>query len=114
MKNDGVNLQERIFELYKQFRDLPFPRLGHDIGNFVLFDSQVAGGVDSYLHGKPVHEASLAPPDDDTYQDILALREKTELTEEERSFLGYYEVLEELQSAVRQAVNCEALTCEEV
>jgi hypothetical protein len=109
VKEVSILMSDHIRELYERFVDLPFPKVGYEIGNFPLFDGLVAGSASSYLQGAPVHPAGI---DNETRKDILSLRSKSQLSDDERYFLEYFNALEELRLAVQQELGIDDTTME--
>jgi hypothetical protein len=90
----------KVKPLYERFLALPWPALGGRIGHFVLYDSLMAGCADRAARGLPVDVSKIPAPDDETVAQVAVLRGKTDRSEDERAFLEYYGLLEEIRVAL--------------
>jgi|SRR2546426_6180359 len=90
-----------IKELYGRLLATPFPRLGGLVGEFLLYDSTLAGYASRLAEGATVDQvAARIEVDDETLQTVATLRAKKGRTEEEQEFLDYFDLLEEIRTAV--------------
>lgn len=94
-----------IKELFDRLGQAPFPVLAKRIGDFALYDSLLAGVSKRASRGERVQSSEIPVPDDDTARFVAALRQKSDITQEERAFLEYFELLEQIRVAlVRQSI----------
>jgi len=91
----------RFAELYKRYVATKFPSLGKSVGHFPLYDSIVAGYASRLAVGSPLDEGALElDSDPETRDTVASLRIKNGLTSEEREFLDYYSLLQEMRRAI--------------
>lgn len=90
-------------ELYERLRSLPFPALGKEVGDFPLYDALLAGCADRAFRGQRVDAAEVPMPDEETEKQVDLLRKKGRLSEEETTFLAYFDVLERLRLVLQSA-----------
>ncbi len=90
-----------IVDLYDLLRGLPFPALGKQMGDFPLYDTLLAGCADRVCRGGHVQPAEVPAPDEETVRQADLLRNRSYLTEEEKAFLEYFEVLDRLRRVLR-------------
>ena len=86
-----------FIDLYRRLRCLPFPTHGKMIGDFILYDSLIAGCADRISHGGHVLASEVPLPDDQTLREVARVRAKGLLNKEEQQFLEYFELLERLR-----------------
>ncbi|MDQ5826297.1 MAG: hypothetical protein M3441_19050 [Chloroflexota bacterium] len=89
---------------YEYFYNLPFPEMAGMVGDFLLYDGLLAGIVDSYIHGVPVVLDDIPTPDEGTIEAVSALRQKPFRTQEEQSFLQYFDALGALRASLEEAL----------
>jgi hypothetical protein len=89
-----------VGELYAQARRKRFPALGKRVGDFAFYDSLLAGCADRAANGEALDPNEVPIPDDETVRHVEFLREKAGLTNEETEFLEYFDLLEEIRSAI--------------
>lgn len=92
---------ESVKTLYERLRALPWPALAGSIGDFPLYESLIAGCADRAANGHDVDAATLPRPDAETLTAVAALRAKPTLTAAERAFLEYFELVEQISSALK-------------
>jgi hypothetical protein len=93
-----------VKDLYRRLEATPFPRMGGIVGDFLLYDSILAGYASRLAKGAPVDEvAADLEADHGTLQTVAALRAKKGRTEEEQEFLDYFDLLEEIRTVVLAA-----------
>jgi hypothetical protein len=95
---------DRIRDQYEHLYHMPFPNLGKVVGDFPMYEMLLTGVANSYIAGRTLALDDLPAPDDGTFEAVLELRQKQSLTDEEQSFLEYFEVLETLQALLEQAL----------
>lgn len=78
----------------------PFPKLGKEIGDFALYDSFIAGLASSALKGVAIEVAQLSPADEETLSAVERIRAKDTLSPDEKAFLSYFDLLEEIRVAL--------------
>jgi hypothetical protein len=78
----------------------PWPALVPNIGHCALYESLLAGCADRMARGEPVDVDKIPGPDVETVRHVTELRAKATLTSDERAFLEYYEVLEQIRAAL--------------
>lgn len=83
--------------LYERLRATPFPALGKQIGDFVLYDSLLAGCADRASRGESIPRADIPVPDDETLRRVGELRLKHELATDEAELLHYFELQERIR-----------------
>jgi hypothetical protein len=89
-----------VKELYERLRTLPWPALVRDVGHCALYESLLAGCADRMARGIPVDVDKIPEPDEETARFVAALRAKSTLTHDERAFLDYFELLEQIHAAL--------------
>ncbi len=89
-----------IQQLFDSLRRRPFPSLGRVVGNFGLYDALLAGTASSYLAGLPLTPETVPEPDPETQGTLNMLANKAALNAEEREFLEYAELLEQLRQEI--------------
>lgn len=94
---------ETVDDLWHRLVATPIPRLAKALDGFDLWDSRVASYAHRLVDGLPLDEGALQlSPDDQTMELVLKLRSKVDVTDDEREFLSYYELLAEIQARVRE------------
>jgi hypothetical protein len=91
-----------IQELFDRLRRAPFPRLGKRVGDFPLYDSLLAGCTERASRGELVPPSEIPVPDDETLKCVAELRQKSDTSPEERAFLEYFDLLEEIRVALHR------------
>jgi hypothetical protein len=86
--------------LYERFRALPFPALGRSIGDFPLYEALLAGCASRIANGYLLDISTVPSPDEETRKAVVELRAKTSLSPDERAFLEYFDVMEEIRLAL--------------
>jgi hypothetical protein len=86
--------------LYADLRALPWPRLAARVGDFALYESLLAGCADRVADGQLIASESIPVPDDETLAFVKALRLKPARSRDEADFLAYFEITEEIRSAL--------------
>lgn len=94
-------MSSMLRELYERLRATPFPALGKRVGDFVLYDSLLAGCADRVARGERVAVVEIPIPDDETMSFVNELRRKQSLGREEHDFLSYFDLLEQIRSALQ-------------
>lgn len=84
-------------ELHTTFRRLRFPRLGKVVGGFPLYDSLCAGLFERIAGGERIAREELPVPDEDVIRFVSEIREKRDLSNEEREFLEYCDLIDKLK-----------------
>src|SRR5438128_11496612 len=93
-----------VKDLYRRLLATSFPRLGGLVGNFLLYDSALAGLASSVAKGVSIDEvAAHVEADRETLQALARIRSSKDRTKDEQEFLDYFELLEEIRSAVLAA-----------
>jgi hypothetical protein len=92
-----------VTQLYGRLRTLPWPALGKNVGDFALYDTLLAGCADRVARGEPLDVPKVPVPDQGTLSQVKLLRKKAELTQAERAFLEYFDLLEEIRYALDAA-----------
>ena len=90
-----------VKQLYERLRALPWPVLARSVGDFALYETLLTGCADRFARGGLVDTSKIPAPDEETIARVNLLRKKNALTQEERAFLEYFELLEEIRSALR-------------
>lgn len=96
---------DNIKQLYERLRETPFPEYGKLVGDFVLYDSLLAGCADRFYRGESVCTSEVPVPDEETMFCIRQLQNKKELNKEEFNFLQYFVLLEDIQQALTDVKN---------
>ena len=86
--------------LYERLRKLPWPKLAGHSGDFPLYEALLAGCADRIANGCLLDLSMVPEPDDGTLQAVAKLRAKPSLTDDEREFLEYFALLEEIRVAL--------------
>lgn len=89
-----------VKQLYERLCALPAPALGRRIDDFALYESLLAGCAHRMAQGQLLDLSTVPGPDEGTLKVVARLRAKTELSADERAFLEYFELLEEIRSAI--------------
>lgn len=91
---------KNIKQLYDRLRALPVPVLGRSIDDFALYEALLAGCADRVARGRPLDLSALPQPDEGTLKAVAELRSRTSLSADERDFLEYFDLLEEIRGAL--------------
>lgn len=91
---------ERLSELYAAHCSRAFPKIGAEIGSFVVYDADIAGLASRAAKGEAISAASLPEPDRETTDFFRRLRGGANLSEEETEFLNYCVQLEHLRETI--------------
>jgi hypothetical protein len=97
-------MDKDIHALFAHLRNTPFPSLGRAVGDFVLYESLLAGTVCTFLAGGQIDPEAVPVPDEETEARLNALAMKSTLDRNETDLLKYAQLLNELREAVVQAV----------
>jgi hypothetical protein len=89
--------------LYARLRALPFPVPGKSIGGFALYDALLGGFADRAARGHLINITEVPVPDEEPLSHVSMLRKKGSQSQDEIAFLGYFDVLEEIRSALTRA-----------
>jgi hypothetical protein len=65
-----------------------------------LYESFLAGCANRMARGAPVDVDKIPEPDAGTLEYVVALRKKVMRTQDEQEFLDYFDLLEEIRSAL--------------
>jgi hypothetical protein len=87
-------------QLYERLDALPVPALGRHIDDFALYEALLAGCAFRVAHGYPLDVSTVPSPDEGTLRAVAELRAKTSLSADERAFLEYFDLMEELRIAL--------------
>jgi hypothetical protein len=90
----------RIKPLYERFRALPFPALGRRIGDFPLYEALLAGCASRIANGYLLDLSTVPSPDEGTLNAVAELRTKASPSADERAFLEYFDLMEEMRIAL--------------
>jgi len=90
-------------QLYEHLRNLPPPELGKHVKDFALYEALLVGFADRVVSGEVVDLSQLPVPDEETVKQIDVLRQKDQRTSEEKDFLEYFGVLEEMRSKLARS-----------
>lgn len=91
----------RIKELYERLKKLPVSELAkQDVGSFMLYDTLLAGCANRAADGETVDISKAPVPSRELFGQIIALRQKSNLTADERAYLEHFDLLEEIRSAL--------------
>lgn len=90
-----------IRALYARLRSTPFPDFGKRVGDFVLYDSLLAGCADRAARGEAVPSADVPVPDEETLRRVDELKGRGRLDDSEAEFLRYFELLEQIRASLR-------------
>src|SRR5262245_33779581 len=91
---------KHVKQLYERLCALPAPALGMSIGHFPLYEALLAWCADRVANGGLLDLSTVPSPDDGTVQAVAELRSKASLTDDERAFLEYFDMLEEIRTAL--------------
>jgi|SRR5579875_867783 hypothetical protein len=97
-------MSKSISVLFDELRNIPFPELGKVIGDFVLYDSLLAGTASSFLAGVPIDLEAIPVPDQETETALNTLEKKSTLDRQEAEFLKYAQLLDELRKKIIKAI----------
>ncbi|HNB51663.1 MAG TPA: hypothetical protein PK530_06955 [Anaerolineales bacterium] len=90
-------MANKLSRLYRQFFTMRFPPLGYQIGDFVLYDSLLAGFISRYEAGENINIDELPISDLETDQAVASLLSKEQLDLEELKFLEYFALMDEMR-----------------
>ena len=90
----------RVRPLYERLLAMHAPVLGGRVGDFPLYEAMVAGCASRAASGQPYDVLNVPEPDEVTLAFVTALRNKGERTQDEQEFLAYFDLLEEIRSAL--------------
>lgn len=90
-----------VKQLYERLRALPWPSLGGSIGDFPLFEALIAGCAHRVANGQFLDRSTVPRPDEGTLKAVASLRAKPSLSTDEQAFLEYFDLLEEIRSALQ-------------
>lgn len=97
--------KQDIKELYEHLRSAKVPEMAKNVGDFMLYESLFAGYVSRIANGEEFVDISKIPePDQGTLNDINELRQKAELSEEEKNFVNYFVLMEEINNKLKEEV----------
>jgi hypothetical protein len=85
--------------LYERLYELPAPALGRSIDDFALYEALLAGCAYRVAHGYSL-VSTVPSPDEGTLKAVAELRAKTSLSADERAFLEYFDLMEEIRLAL--------------
>jgi hypothetical protein len=89
-----------VKELYERLRTSFWPALVRNVGHCALYESLLAGCADRMARGAPVDVEKIPEPDEETVRYVAELRAKSMLTHDERAFLDYFKLLEQIRAAL--------------
>jgi hypothetical protein len=89
-----------VKQLYERLCALRAPVLGRSIDDFALYEALLAGCAHRVAHGHLLDLSTVPSPDEGTLKAVAALRAKAELSIDERAFLEYFELMEEMRAAL--------------
>lgn len=89
-----------IESLYGDLLARPFPELGGSVGDFGLCDALLVGLASRAVQGERFPPHQIPWPDEEAAQLVERLRNAPELTAEEREFLSYHELMDEIALAI--------------
>ena len=89
--------------LLDQVKAQPFPILGREVGDFVLYDTLLAGTAESAVALKFVKLDDIPIPDAGTVDCINTLKARPSLSTDEDDFIKYFELLANLRDAIAAA-----------
>jgi hypothetical protein len=99
-----------IKQLYSQLRALPWPKLGKNIGDFGLYDALLTGCADVVFRGGFIEESKIPIPDEETMRRVDTLRKKDRFTQDEKAFLEYFNLLEEIRHTLEEMTTTNGIT----
>ena len=71
---------QQVKLLYDRLRALPCPSLAKGVGDFVLYDSLLAGCADTDARGRLLDLSKVPAPDSETVEFVTSLRRKYDLS----------------------------------
>jgi hypothetical protein len=95
-------MPNEIQALYGRLRELPFPALGKQIGEFPLYDGLVAGCADRASRGETVSAAEVPGPDTETLRYVSEVSDRGASGKEELAFIEYFNLLEDVRRALNR------------
>jgi hypothetical protein len=93
-------MMKDLRDLYERLRGLPWPTLGATVGDFALYEALLAGCADTAVRGGTLDMSKVPEPDEETINKVRVLQKKDDPTSEEKAFLDYFELLEEIRLAL--------------
>lgn len=91
-----------LAELYDAHCVRRFPKLGVELGGFLVYDAAIAGLASRASRGERFSATELPTPDGDTMNTIDQLSASTELSVDEAELLEYFNQLARLRYAILQ------------
>lgn len=91
---------KNVKQLYERFCALPPPGLGLSIGDFPLYEALLAGCACRIANGYPLDLSTVPSPDGDTLKAFAEFRAKPSPSPDERAFLEYFDLMEEIRIAL--------------
>lgn len=70
--------------------------------DFRLENDLLAGCAERVSRGEIVSSSEIPVQDDETSRQVMELRRKADLSDEERAFLQYFELLEEISASLHR------------
>lgn len=101
-RSSRIGKMQDIKQLYERLRQMPFPTLGKEVGDFPLYDSLLAGYAERVSQGQQVNPSEVPLPDEETVKYVRELGARKTLSATERAFLEYFELLEQIQLALQK------------
>jgi hypothetical protein len=89
----------RLSDLHAKFCAAPFPRLG-SVGFFAAYDGFIGGYASRAAKGETIAASLLPEPDEETVRLVRRLYAAPRRSAEESEFLNYFELVEEVRSAI--------------
>jgi hypothetical protein len=87
-------------KIYDALQAAPSPTLAGKVGDFALYEALLMGYADRAVNGEALDASCIPAPDAETISYVSRLHEKTALSDDEREFLVYFDVLESLRLAL--------------
>ena len=84
----------------EHIRRLPWPVLAKSTRDFGLYDSLLMGYADRALHGEHFDSSDIPIPDAETIEFVNGLRTQHRLLADEKAFLEYFDLLEQVRLAL--------------
>jgi hypothetical protein len=95
----ALRRRDRVKLLYANLRALSFPTIGKGVGDFVLYDSLLAGCADRVVRGE-FDVSNLPALDSETASVVTMLRKKSDRSDDENAFIQYFDLLQSLRLAL--------------
>ena len=92
-----------VKQLYERLTALPAPVLGRSIDDFALYEALLAGCAHRVANGQLLDLSTVPLPDEGTLLAVAELRAKATPSPDERAFLEYFNLLEEIRAALGRA-----------